>query len=434
MHADKFAAWFLLAGYVVLLGSLLSMGYLQGDATCWIGLGLLPLVILSSPTSNKNWWLGFFVAVFLIICLFRKEQTFRYLLLVSSLLFVIQHVLGRLNLLVAAVLIIISPLFRYLSEVFTFPIRLQLSEWSAFILKLANVPVTVSGNIMQLGGADFSVDPACMGLQMTGFSLLAGIFLIIQEQQKTRKEIGTKLKILVLATAFTFNIAGNLIRIITLVIFHIAPENPFHDWIGIACLLLYVWLPVSLIVEYLTLNFGKITPSKNNITWKPDFPAVALHITLLLACSFFIFQKQTFKPASVNVITSKISGDYQMNVLASGVTQFKNAETLIYVKPIPEFFTTEHNPAICWVGSGYELTAVKEQVFSGKKIYVGTLKKGSDKLQTAWWFSNSKHTTISQLDWRWRAMTGEGDFQLVNVTAGSEKNLNDAINRWLQQI
>jgi hypothetical protein len=49
----------------------------------------------------------------------------------------------------------------------------------------------------------------------------------------------------------------------------------------------------------------------------------------------------------------------------------------------------------------------------------GNIAKGQDQLLTAWWFSNHDHNTISQLDWRWRVLWGDPEFQLVNVTAAN---------------
>jgi exosortase N len=433
MSADQKLYIKLLAGYTLLFGALFHQGYLQGDATFWMGVGLIPFVLLNTPAGRRSLELTPLIVLLLVICLLRPELSFRYFLLIASVIFVTQSISGKATVLLSCVLFIISPLFRYVSEVFTFPIRLKLSNWSGVLLRAADIPVKISGNIIQVEGADFSVAPACVGLQMTGFSLLAAIFLIIHVQMKSKKALQWYWKILVLLIAFGMNIFSNLIRIITLVLFDIKPENPMHDWIGIACLVLYVWLPVSLLVQHLDRRFSKPLTEDRRAEWKPGRALVWGHLMLLVLCGYFTLQKRT-PPLTASKNMPENPYDYKMSVLESGVTCFKSPETLVYVKAIPGFYSTEHNPTLCWIGSGYELTSVKEQIIDGKVIYTGTLRKGLDELQTAWWFSNKQHVTISQFDWRWRAMCGEGDFRLVNVTSNNESDLKSSVSRWLMLI
>ncbi|WP_439559532.1 exosortase N [Dyadobacter sp.] len=434
MHVGKrHLPLFILAAYVMLFAYLLARGYLQADATSLIGAGLIPFVLQNKRAPGRSIFLGLLVAALILTCFFRNEQTFRYLLLVSAALFVVRHFYGKISLLLVALLVIISPLFKYVSEVFTFPIRLKLSEWAAAMMQAGNIPVTVSGNIIEMNGAGFSVDPACMGLQTTGFSLLAGIFLIAHEQRKTQKTVIPALQLAILIAAFVLNIFSNLIRIVTLVAFHISPENPLHDWAGIICLLVYVWVPLSFLIRYLHLNYGTTTCQGARPEWEPAGKLLIVHLAVLVCCMYCVFHKP---PVSANVKAAAVSipPAYKTDLMKNGVIQCKSEQALIYIKPIAAFFTTEHNPAICWTGSGYELASIREKYFGNQKIYVGTLRKGSDHLQTAWWFSSDRHITISQLDWRWKAMRGEGNFRLINVTAESEQDLNLAVRTWLKTI
>ncbi|KQS24699.1 exosortase N [Dyadobacter sp. Leaf189] len=434
MHAGKkYLPVFFLAAYVMLFAPFIASGYLQTDATSLIGAGLIPFVLQNKRSPGKGIFLGLLVAALILACFFRNEQTFRYLLLVSAALFAVRYFYGNTSLLLVALLVIISPLFKYVSEVFTFPIRLKLSEWAAAMMQAGNVPVTVSGNIIEMNGAGFSVDPACMGLQMTGFSLLAGIFLIAHEQRRTQKTVKPALQPAILIAAFVLNIFSNLIRIVTLVAFQISPENPLHDWAGIMCLLVYVWVPLSSLVRYLHANYGTITSLDKQPQWEPGGKAILVHFAVLVCCIYCVFHNPPVS-ANAKAATVTIPQAYKTDLMKNGVIQCRSEQALIYIKPIAAFFTTEHNPAICWTGSGYELTAIREKYFGNKKIYVGTLRKGSDHLQTAWWFSSDRHITISQLDWRWKAMRGEGNFQLINVTAESEQDLNLAVHTWLKAI
>jgi hypothetical protein len=60
--------------------------------------------------------------------------------------------------------------------------------------------------------------------------------------------------------------------------------------------------------------------------------------------------------------------------------------------------------------------------------YKGTLVRDGALLHTAWWYSNGRVNTISQLDWRMRMLKGEANFCLVNVTSEDEQTLIESIN------
>ena len=104
-----------------------------------------------------------------------------------------------------------------------------------------------------------------------------------------------------------------------------------------------------------------------------------------------------------------------------------NEEMLVYVKPIPEFFTGEHTPLLCWKGSGYEFRSIKKTLVAGREIYVGQMEKQGEKLFTAWWYANGKTLTIDQWEWRLRMLKGEEKFCLINVTSKNEKSLTENV-------
>ncbi|MEO6283101.1 MAG: exosortase N [Dyadobacter sp.] len=421
-------------GYAALIISLLANGYLIADSTFLIGTGLLAFIICMLPARGKSLRLLLVVMLFFIGSFFIQELTFRYLTLLFAILFTIESLYSKTSPLIFWILIIISPLFKYLSEVFTFPIRLQLSEWAGKLLQIANFPVTVTGNVIQVNGTDFRVDPACMGLQMTGFSLLAGIFLLVHYQRSSRKELPLLMNTLLMILVFGLNILSNLMRIIMLVIFKIAPENPIHDIVGVLCLLLYVWIPVSLLARYLFKRYGRLVSERPIVVFRWKSMISVLNCMILLGCGYLIFQEKKINISSAKNPIISPAGEYNSSVLRNGIIRFRNDSALIYVKPIPAFYSTDHSPVTCWKGSGYEFTNIREENFAGRRIYFGTLKKGTDILHTAWWFSNNHHTTISQIDWRWKVIRGEPGFQLVNVTAGDQKDLKQAIIEWMPRI
>jgi exosortase N len=120
-------------------------------------------------------------------------------------------------------------------------------------------------------------------------------------------------------------------------------------------------------------------------------------------------------------------GNVKPEKLKDGVSKISTDDLLIYVKTIPEFFTGEHTPLLCWRGSGYEFSGITTTTVNGVTIYKGTLVQKGKSLHTAWWYSNGAVQTISQLDWRLRMLKGEPDFCLVNVTAEDEKTLMESV-------
>lgn len=109
---------------------------------------------------------------------------------------------------------------------------------------------------------------------------------------------------------------------------------------------------------------------------------------------------------------------YKKQTLANGIMKFENSRSLIYIKPTV-FYAPEHNPMICWKGSGYEFKSIRKQMRSGKEVYTGILTKGKDKIYTSWWFESKNLQTINQFDWRWKALKDNDQFYLININASS---------------
>lgn len=420
--------------YLCIFSTFFMHGYLNGDATFWMGFLLILLLLRSTPPGEKSWRLAPLVAVMVLICCIRQELSWRFLLLVLASLFAIESLFGKLNGQFFMVLLIISPIFKYVSEIFTFPIRLQISALAGRILRAAHFPVTVDGNSIQLNGSEFTVDPACMGLQMTGFALLVVIFLTVHYQTQVRRSLPPLFQVLLVLLAFVLNTAGNFMRIILLVALHIAPAKALHDVTGVVCLAVYVVVPLVLIVRHTHRRWGKPVFAEHTTKENHSRLLIPGHWALLVICAFFCFQKPV-----VNIRSSKASQavareGYAMQQLQTGVTQFRNEHALVYIKPIPAFYSTEHSPVTCWTGSGYHLSRISKKQIAGTVVYVGRLKKGNDELLTAWWLSDGQYATISQVDWRWKSLTENSHFQLVNVTADDPTQLDTELKRWLPAI
>jgi exosortase N len=111
--------------------------------------------------------------------------------------------------------------------------------------------------------------------------------------------------------------------------------------------------------------------------------------------------------------------------------KYESREALIYLKQVQSFYHTEHNPMLCWTGSGYAFSHIREDRIGATPVMTGTLKKGSETLYTLWWYDNGHYRTVSQTAWRWRALRSGQDFTIINITAGDKERLYKEAERVL---
>ena len=210
-----------------------------------------------------------------------------------------------------------------------------------------------------------------------------------------------------------------------LVLLKIAPENPLHEVIGLFCFLVYVCLPVYYFIPKVVQKFAT-KPEIINSSAPIQTPKMVLHLLLCCFVSItIIFRIEQIKSIQ-NTLTTTDLGKFK-------VMQTRTKEALIYTKTIPAFYSIEHSPLFCWTGSGYELSNIDEKVVDSHKIYTGILIKGKDRLKTAWWFSNGKVQTTSQLEWRWASFLGNSSCKLINVTAENERDLLVEVRRQIRR-
>ncbi len=114
---------------------------------------------------------------------------------------------------------------------------------------------------------------------------------------------------------------------------------------------------------------------------------------------------------------------YRVQRIANDVVKLENDQSLVYIKPITGFYSADHNPMICWRGSGYAFTRVEKSPVNGVFVYMALLQNGQDQLYTAWWYDNGVTCTIDQLTWRRDALQNKTKYALINVTATSREKL-----------
>ncbi|MBN8823587.1 MULTISPECIES: exosortase N [unclassified Spirosoma] len=333
-------------------------------------------------------------------------------------------------------LCLLSPGLRYLSSLFSFPIRLKLSTWAGYLLNAAGLSVQVDGNVLIRTASgtepiEMAVDPACMGLQLTGVSLLVSLFSLIWQERLQHKRVLLGWLFIYEMVTLGLTVLCNLFRIVLLVAFTAMPGTLAHEVIGLVCVGVYTWGPSWWMASMLVKRHGKsdsayaYTPTSNTMLKSAGW-SVCL---LAFGIGFRMLTTSHTTPATdwcrslqrTDTSWHRYTADCHCKPLQNGFVQLAKPGLLIYIKPQTDWISADHSPMVCWLGSGYELRHVREILFNGHPAYAGELQKKGQILHTVWWFSNGAIVTTSQLNMRAAMINGTTGFVLVNIT--SEKPL-----------
>lgn len=396
---------------------------------------VLGLVTLAVGTRLDTTRLGLrrygYVAVVLLVCTaLMPVKTILYLAILSGVFYLVESLYGKLNFLHIVTVLVMSPFFQYLSNIFLFPIRLYLSSWAGELLSFSGAEVLVQGNVLITGGQEFSVDPACMGLNMMVVSLLLALMLTGVFQKKYQLQSHWLHILGILLITFVLNIVSNLLRILLLVQFTILPGEAMHDFTGIICLLVYVVAPMFLLVKFSTKRLGRNKPGqaqKLKVSIAPHILLAALHVFLTLKV---IAEKPAAPAANAAVLAEH---GYAVQTLDNDVIKLYSDSVLIYLKPITSFYSADHSPMICWKGSGYDLNKINTTTVAGRAVYTAVLQKSNEVLYTCWWYDNGLSHTISQVEWRWQMLRGAGNYSIVNITSETEEGLQTEVRHFINR-
>lgn len=420
----------LIAG-LVLYGALAVIGlreYVNLGSVNFL-LGVLALtMVFSSSRGQVSYRFAWVAILFSLLAVLLPVKTFLYFAIGAAMLLVAESTHGSQGALPLLIMGFMAPVFKYFVNIFSFPIRLQLTAWAGKILMFTGGITGVQGNMINTKNGEFSVDPECMGLNMMTTSLVLGIMLIALYQKKLSKRIAlwqTGIFLLVIAV---LNIICNLFRIVCLVQFEILPHTFAHDLLGIICLLVYVVIPAVFIAKFTVARMG-VEPRAIKASPVPQgsYKQVTIHSLVAIsicAATFCIVRQNSFKhlPASVPTLQN-----FKASRVEAGVLKLEGDRTLVYVKPIHGFYNTDHHPMICWSGSGYVFEQVRERTVGGVTVYSAVLNNGASRLHTAWWYDNGTNRTIDQIKWRWDVLRGAKDYSVVNITVPDENELERAI-------
>jgi len=432
----------------------MATGYLQSDLTFIAGLGVLFLSTVVRQPGVGSWRFALWAALCIGLGLAIPARTFHFLALAFAAGFVYENWKGKINEAPVLTALLLTAVVKTMSIIQGFAIRLELSKNAAAALRFLGMEATAEGNMIRFKDQYFSVDPACMGLQMVEVSFLFCFFLLGLFERRSGRHLPWPVLLAAVLGVGVLNLVFNQLRIVFLVLFNILPENPMHDVAGLAGLALYVFVPTWLGLRWAfkhlshgvgEQNFPRVSNFSGNATWsfipKPRFmqhPALdatlAVQLCLSLCIVWFVFIESTQETSHVidkeAIAPRGLPANCAMITLQDGVIQYKHDSLLVYVKPIRGFYSTEHTPLICWQGSGYTFGKVWEQKMGNGLCYAGTLEKpGAPILYTAWWFDNGTTQTISQARWRRLDASGAPGFSLVNVTAPDRAALERQLDK-----
>ncbi|NML20480.1 exosortase N [Pseudoflavitalea sp. G-6-1-2] len=429
--------WLAFAAYGVILVCFLQNFASWKSLNVLLGLIALPLVTRVKGLNGVDYRYGICAFVCALLTFFAPANTLLYWAVVFALLFVIEAGIGKLNGMPLLIALLMSPIVRYAADVFSFPIRLQLTRLVGNAMQLAGMDITVHGNMIMHNDNEFAVDQACMGLNMLITSLIIGVMMLAICQQRFNKTLGNRWLIPVMLITLVLNLGSNVVRMICLVAFNILPENPMHDWIGILCLIAYVLLPSIWLMGWLVKRYG----SERSVAMPVEISArlsspfmllvqLALLITVFFAATVVRKEKAALPDDSSPV--PAVAG-FTASRFDAGIIKLQSQQSLVYIKHIPGFYSAEHNPMICWRGSGYAFRKIEKKKIAGHDVYTALLDNGSHQLYTAWWYDNGQRSTIDQLSWRWDNLKGSHDYSLLNVTAASTSDMMAAVTNILNQ-
>ena len=401
-----------------------------------IALGCITMPFVIRIREDKKGSLRFAGAalIFITLSFIAPVHTFIYFALVSIIFFIVESRYGRINMLAVVVVFLASPIFEYIGNTFSFPIRMWLTAVCGHVFQSMGSDVEVAGNTINYSNSEFTVDPACMGLSMLTTSFLISLLLLGFFQKKYNRALPFRMVALYMGIIFLLNILSNLVRMFLLVLFFVLPDTIMHEAIGLICFSVQVVLPGWAICWYL-VHKSKNKPEEETgpQVLLRSFPVRTSLVLISLCAGIWIstLHKGNVSILEKNPVSSSLAiPGYQTVPYAKDLVKLENDTALVYVKNIRWFCDSDHNPMICWKGSGYNITQARETRLGELTIYTGILQNNDDVLYTAWWYSNGQTVTNSQLHWRWDMLKGEPAYSLINVTTATPQELMSEVERF----
>lgn len=400
----------------ILLGSLplLWLSLQHFDGIQWFGFAILPFILRLDKREKGGsgyLWLGLLFTAFNALL----GQTYWAFAAGLSLIYHLLNTrVGKLNAVAFYTIIFYLPLTKSFFTLFGFHIRMFITKWAGVILSFFDDSVTYFGSRIWIEGAEFTVDAGCMGLRLviTGFLLT----LLIVQQVFKRKGITPKTYHLgmFLSASFVLVIVANFARILMVIAFRSAPETWSHELIGLSSFLKFHVIPMYLLVSRTIKPSSKQNdlPTRTANRGMVDLWMASLLVCLMLSKSVYAPGKARF--ATHNIPSVEIPG-FELEAEMDGVKRYTNGDAILLIKPMFPLSFSNHHPMLCWRGDGYDVQGEAMDMIGEKACYRANLVRGSEKLETAWWYSTGNgNETTGEWEWRWKALTKGDQFYLVN--------------------
>ena len=387
------------------------------------------LFFRNNPYQLPGWKYPLMAAASILLGCWIPVQTFYYFSAALCLICLLELRFGRQSPLVGLALLSAAPVTSYLVDVFTFPIRLSLTAGAANILRWLDPRACAEGTSIVYQGTRFNIDTGCMGLYMFLVAVQIGLFLLSVQVRKNECVVKRIPMLLFFFALFLLTIVANFLRILLLITLNCPAGTARHQWVGLICFTAYVLIPAT----YLIRRFFKSSPSSEELRvsatrgWVP----AGLYVILLVG---LLIQGMLLKTSNNDFLSAqRVLDKFQPVDLCEaspGVQQFHSRGALVYVKQVRGFFDTDHQPMMCWQGTGYEFVQTSLHSVGSQHCYMGEMRRGNQVLYSAWWYDNGYQQTSSAWDWRWRMVKGEAPYALVNVTCESRNELIDFLDNY----
>ncbi len=312
-------------------------------------------------------------------------------------------------------LIFLSPIFTLkLNLLFGPSLRLHLTELTVRFFSSNGMKITNEGNLLFIQNRMYSVDPKCEGLSMLSSVILLNLLML-----HWSREVRLYKKLLFMFISFVLWYFANFIRILALVYFEIAEENPRHGIIGMILFLAIVVFP--LMIFYIGFNQKKSFENKEIIFkegfhWKPIrfifiFVLVIGFIPRLKNPQESNFPKKLDFYETIFLIETN---------LQNTIGTYKSGDLSLLIKKNMEPFRVSHHPRNCFEASGFQFIYEVELTLLGFEIHKAELKQNEKIYELYWWYESDQHKTSNE--WKWRKHSIKEKFIQVNLLVPKESS------------
>lgn len=327
-----------------------------------------------------------FLALALFICLlyYNITQKFSFIAFICILLF--------------------SSLFNTFFEYLTTEIKQSLCYY-VYITLRNFIPINkIEGVNFYINNARITIDTACMGLSMFKTGLLSGALLLTLEEKKQQKYFNVLQIVFFCCILVVLNIISNYFRIITLILFNCTEENTLHHTVGILCFILYQIIPMLFAIRFFKPNKQEIKITKKLY---PIF-FIIIPAVLVFTTSFKIKKEQHYN------LLENLDPEYQNQIgvwVNKEVFKIVTPDKLVYIK------TSNHNPLICWTGTGYKIIESKEVKKGNENIWRVKMEKNNIQYYSYWWYECNKKKYTSRIEVLLTKLFINKPVRLINETS-----------------